>query len=879
MLDVAASAKAILAARPNARRALSRFLALDEPASTSLAVLVAALHDVGKFAASFQQKATGPQWPFSVPPDAELGTSAHDRDGLALWRQLLAGEFGPRILPDAERVLEWLLTASVGHHGRAVDPAHRDLRATFQPEGLDAARQCVGIVIDLLLPEPIRLLPSASRRMQAASFWFAGFVTIADWIGSGKEYFPYTSAELAPSEYWQRAQTQAARAVDALGLVSARPSGPREFEVLTGKSIPTPLQAFVADMDLGCGQVMIVIEDVTGAGKTEAAQVIVHRLMVAGRVAGAYWAMPTQATANAMYARQSQSIAALFADDASPQLALAHGGAALHGKFRESVLRYAGRRETGFGSSDDGETATAACAAFLADDARAALIADVGAGTVDQAILGVLPTRFQAVRLFGLSDKVLVIDEAHAYDSYVSEEVKGLLQFHAAMGGSAIVLSATLPRNVRDRAGREQLVRAWLEGSGNDIRSLRGRAVVQSDSYPLVTTVTQAGEIGEFPVETTTWSERRVAVRFVESDEAVVEAITHAARRGAAVAWIRNAVDDVLDAAGLLQGAGLDPVVFHSRFAQCDRHRIESEVMERLGVQSTDDQRRGTVVIATQVIEQSLDLDFDLMASDLAPVDLLIQRAGRLRRHKAREATRPDVDFAFIVRAPRYSDDPTAEWVSGSLRRTSFVYRDPAVLWRTQRALRASGEIVTPEGLRPLIEEVYASDAPVPEGLSSLSMRAYGDTLARAGQGRYNILSLNQGYQATQVAWVSEDRVQVRTRLGDAQTTLRLARCDGISGLSPWAEDQGPDWRRWSLSEVKVASHWAPSGSQPALEYLEAARAVRAAWGAREREREDILVLPLVKRDGYWTGTLVDPGGVGRRFAYDRDTGLRRIQE
>ncbi len=875
MLDVAACAKHLLAVRSRNRRTLAEFLGLSEPDASSLAVLLAAFHDLGKFAAPFQRKAEGPEWPFARPRDALYGVSEHDRDGLALWHYHLGPQFGSRIWPGAEHAVKALLGASFGHHGRALATELRSPAEIFQPEGIAATAACVTELIDLLLPAPVRADSPGDRAVGAASFWFAGFVTIADWAGSGQVYFPYRAPDLSLAGYWTVAQQQAASAVRCLGLVSAPSGGPKSFLALTKQSRPpTPLQALVESVDLADGPVLVIIEDVTGAGKTEAAQVLVNRLMTADRAAGAYWAMPTQATANAMYERQRHVLAALFADGSRPQLVLSHGGARLHTEFQQTILRAAAASERTYGDREPDETATAACAAFLAEDSRAALIADLGAGTVDQAILGVLPARFQAVRLFGLSDKVLVIDEAHAYDAYMSAELRGLLQFQAALGGSAVVLSATLPRDVKNKAGREQLVHAWMEGCGARIRDRAGKSVVQRADYPLVTVV-GAATINEYPVATAPWGRRSVPVRFVDQDDTIVEALVGAVHHGAAVAWVRNTVDDALEATDAIRRHGLEPITFHARFAQIDRQRIEAAVMARFGPGASADARRGSIVIATQVIEQSLDLDFDLMASDLAPIDLIIQRAGRLRRHPLREMTRPAVPFELIVRAPSFDEDPPPNWLDGPMRRTSFVYGDPAVLWRTMRALRERGVIETPDAMRALIEEVYAADAFVPSGLDPKSMKAEGIALAQGGRARQSLLSLVQGYRGEQMAWVSEDRIQVQTRLSAAQSVLRLARITGEGRLLPWAEGDAPLWNRWALSEVKVAAYRAPRGSAPLTRFEPQATIARAEWGVRERERDDFLLLPLERADDHWCGTLVPAQGPPITFTYWKDIGLK----
>ena len=274
MLDVGACAQRILEVRPGARRVVTQLLGLREVQAIQLAVLIAALHDLGKFAAPFQAKAVGPDWPFAMPRDAQLGISEHDRDGLAIWRLRLSHELTERIWPGAKRHLEQLIGASAGHHGRAVDARQFDAEETFRPEGIAAAQGYAAALVDLLLPEPIDAPPPGQKDFGAATFWFAGFVTIADWAGSTQAYFPYCTPDMSVDDYWRGAQGKARQAVRGLGLAPAKTSMLKPFAKLTGKQDPTPLQVLAETIVLPEGPVLIVIEDVTGAGKTEAAKQI-----------------------------------------------------------------------------------------------------------------------------------------------------------------------------------------------------------------------------------------------------------------------------------------------------------------------------------------------------------------------------------------------------------------------------------------------------------------------------------------------------------------------------------------------------------------------------------------------------------------------------
>src|SRR5690606_33794531 len=175
-----------------------------------------------------------------------------------------------------------------------------------------------------------------------------------------------------------------------------------------------------ADIALPDGPVLAVIEDETGAGKTEAALILAHRMMQAGKGRGIYFALPTMATSDAMFARAGDVVGRMLT---APTLTLAHGRAALSDGFRDLVA-----------SGQRGEDAPS-CTGWLAESRRRALLADVGVGTVDQALLSVLPVRHQTLRHFGLSSKILIVDEVHEMgEPYIGRELERLLQMHRAAG-------------------------------------------------------------------------------------------------------------------------------------------------------------------------------------------------------------------------------------------------------------------------------------------------------------------------------------------------------------------------------------------------------------------------------------------------------------
>lgn len=866
LLDVAASMEVLLAMRPVTCGRAARIFGMDEIPASSLLVAMAGLHDLGKFARPFQSRCPD-LWPAVLGEldPASVPLRNHTQDGWLLWDPFLRDRLSPDPWPVPASVDAPLLRAVFGHHGKPLRDEVGQPGWVFGTGGLEAAESCARDLLRLFGPLSGLTSDFEEEQSRIASWWVAGLISLADWIGSNQRWFPYQNSDLTVEEYWSIARNQAQRAVALSGLAAPGAAAVRSFHGLTEIASPTPMQIWVEQAELPPGPLLFILEDVTGSGKTEAAQMLVHRLMASGRVSGAFWGMPTQATANAMYDRQAKALLRLFAGPAQPSLVLAHGQARLHSGFQKTILHdIAAERK--YPEEDDQPTSSAACAAFLAADRRAAMLADVGAGTVDQALLSILPSKFNTVRLMGLADKVLVLDEAHAYDEYMGVEAGALLRFQAAMGGCAVVLSATLPE-----AKRRQLIEAWRVGADPYQRPSAGlwgepeATTSQGQAYPLATMVSAIAVV-EAPINAA--AERCIPVRLVASPVDAVAAIVRGQRQGAAVAWVRNTVDDCLAGAALLRKEGLDPLVFHARFAQADRQACEREVLELFGPTANASKRKGRVVVATQVIEQSLDLDFDAMVTDIAPMDLIVQRAGRLRRHPMRDLERPtDLDCELLVLSPAPVDDPDASWLAGEFRGTSYVYKNSAVLWATATLLARHGEIRSPGGIRTLIEGAYDPGA-VPPGLESGADKAFATGSAGAAMARYSTLTLEDGYHGFSRTWESD--IRVLTRLADPQSVIRLARVEGDS-LLPWVEAEDPG-HAWALSEVKVRAWRAPLGSLPEACFRRAAVAVQQSWGKYEQE---ITVLPLLpEAAGLWTGTLVRPDGKLARFRYSAQEGL-----
>jgi CRISPR-associated endonuclease/helicase Cas3 len=825
-----------------------------------------ALHDIGKFSRPFQWQADA-HWPTAAlgsRPVTMRSGPKHDSLGYALLNGALSVLLDPLFPPREHGRRGWtnadrkvLFRSLAGHHGRPPKEDDTVDVGVFCAACDHAAKDFIRAAFDVFRPEPLAL-PQTERQVHALGWQLAGLTTLADWIGSRQTWFPYERLERVqdPAEYfWDRALPRAAAAIAAAGLSEAQPARFTGMRRLFDLPQATPVQRWADTVPLPTdGPILAVIEDLTGSGKTEAAMVLAHRLIAAGRAGGLFFALPTMATANAMFGRLSDAYRRLFAADAHPSLALAHGRALLDPRFIAAIPAEADPFDTPRDEDPADEPAEAHCAAWLAQDGRRALLAQVGVGTIDQALLAVLPVRHAALRLQGLAGKILIIDEAHAFDAYMQREMLALLEFHAALGGSAVLLSATLPKALRER-----LVAAFRKG-------LLGREPKQAlteMAYPLATLAT-AADVTETPCDPRAGLPRRVAVTRLPDAAAAMQHILAAAQAGAAVAWVRNTVDAAIAGAEALRAQGCEPLLFHARFAMADRVEIERAVLRRFGRDGTG---RAGVVVATQVIEQSLDLDFDLLVTDLAPADLLIQRAGRLWRHE--RGTRPVAGPELLIVSPEPTPDPPADWIRGPQPGTAAVYRDPALLWRSARAVFARGAIVTPDDMRPLIEEAFAGE--VPPALAREAEAAEGKARAAVEVARMNVLQFARPYDRSAGFWEPETRTP--TRLEERErVTLRLAvvREDRVV---PYAED--PDIRRaWALSEVSVArSRIAACPVPVGLEA--AAAAAKADWGRWERE-SDRMVLAVMTPTGSGGFSLEGTREIGQPITatYRSDTGL-----
>jgi CRISPR-associated endonuclease/helicase Cas3 len=877
-LDVAAVGEALLNSRPQLLGALARASGMPESLARSWFLFALAIHDVGKFACCFQAKVEEyfghrDRWATTKGPAADPG---HGRVGLALWeggcdidgigRRVFAPLFGSD--PDAHLGFNHWIAAVAGHHGRPV-PSNDDFKVKLTdlicPEALTDARDYIEACAALFDLPTGGASPVKEASMKRASWLVGGLAMLCDWVGSNQDWFPYSAPDDGLADYWTRARIMARSAIDAAGLTPPPIAARFTLTDALAKAdvSATPLQDWAADVAID-GQSLAIIEDLTGAGKTEAGLILAHRLMASGAAEGLYWALPTMATADALYHRLAKSYQRLFTDVSQASLVLAHSASSFNDVFAKSIFTPEVEEAAGYSpmkgdeASDDDITASAACARWLADDRRKTFLADVGVGTIDQALLGVLPSKHQSLRLAALSRRVLVIDEAHSYDPYMTRLLENLLEFQGALGGSAVVMSATLIMK-----GRQQFAEAFARGAG------WSKPHIVETGFPMATVISKDRPIAEHVLPASRGTRRDLPVRRLDDEAAAIATLKDAWSKGLGAVWIRNTVQDALNAYKALQetlpGTAID--LFHARFALGDRLAIEKRVLKNFGKDSVCTERQ-RIVIATQVVEQSLDCDWDVMISDLAPVDLLIQRAGRLHRHDHRPP-RP-APLLHIV-GPEPALDAGPNWYESAFPRAAYVYPNHGQLWLTMRALIDAGGLnLATQSPRDIIERVFAAETPgIPEGLTQQSGKAEGKAFSERAIANMNTLSVKLGYVPQAGAWESDTRTP--TRLGEQSRVLRLAKWDGAR-LTPWWADEGDMRRAWRLSEVSVRA-----ARVAGIDYSHDAALAKAV--AREiatwpETYDPPLLVPLVEENEGWTAKATDNQSASIILRYSKLAGL-----
>jgi len=685
------------------KRALSGALGLGEEAAGKWLAFWASLHDIGKATPVFQGVAARRHSEVMLAlkrADFKFGGPQrrvrHDVLGKAILDEMLADESQPGALP--WDICRQVATVLGGHHG--IFPLASQLRGLRWSIGSDRwAEQRKAIHSALVDHWGVSELPrphSPSKADQAMWMVLGGLISAADWIASLEDSFPYAGSSVDLESYIAELPGKAAKALDHIGWQSWQPAGEeRNFEAVFGRK-PYEMQqlAEAAGREL-TGPSMVLIEAPMGLGKTEAAFRLIEDFVRRFKQPGAYIALPTQATSNQMF-RRFLNFLNRFVAEGTADLRLLHQQAMLSPDFQRL-------RPTSVGEGGDGGSPTVAAHEWFAASKRG-LLAPFGVGTVDQALLSVLQTRHFFVRLFGLAGKVVVFDEVHAYDTYTSELLKQLIRWLGKLGCSVVLLSATLPRRKR-----RELLQAFRPE----------QRIGDQAPYPRISVL---GKAGGRSWHVASCPRKIIHLRTVPSDQAqLASRLAEALSGGGCAACVCNTVGRAQRLYEAIRRRfsedDCELELLHARFPARDRRRKEDRVICRFGKEGWGKQQRPgkAVVVATQVIEQSLDLDFDLMVTDHAPVDLVLQRAGRLHRHA-------EVDGRSTLRPPGLANpslwiavDVPPEGQIPTFGVDERIY-EGYLLLRSYLALVRFGpeRLAIPDDLERLVEQVYGEEEPWP---------------------------------------------------------------------------------------------------------------------------------------------------------------------
>ena len=686
------------------RNRLAAMLNLGVDEAGQFIAFLAALHDLGKAGPAYQNK-YAPQWlkeeliaaGLVLQHATHYSLKTQDRKTphatVSTWA---LQELLPELLHLDSRFAYKIALALGGHHG-SWPPSGATNNIDDRKYPWDELRRDLFWEVQAVFRPPMAVT-SPTDRTDLNTFLtiFSGLVSVADWLGSrNKECFGFIEQAMSTRQYALRSAEKARQSLEDLGWLGWQPNGltPDFGEVFAFLDFEAPreVQAKVIEAAQNLsGPNLLILEAPTGIGKTETALYLADRWLqqYAGR--GLYVAMPTQATSNQMYGRVGDFLNHRY-PDTKVNFHLVHGQAAWQDELKKQIeLQTVG---------DDKRSAAVQAESWFTPRKRT-LLAPFGVGTVDQTFLSILQTRHFFVRLFGLSHKVIIFDEVHAYDTFMSTLFERLLTWLNAIGTSVIILSATLPAETRRR-----LVNAYS-----------GQTLTQSGAYPSLTIAAPESEptFVELPkpadvIVQLSWDVGREPAEILAYLD---QALTNGGCAAVICNTVRRAQEiyrelDAARQAGTLDIAEDDLILFHARFPPVWRKDIEQKVLDKFGKPDKDGRSphrpHKAIIVATQVIEQSLDLDFDLMVTDMAPIDLIIQRAGRLHRHNRTPAERHGLARRLVITEP-------AEMGEDGLPQfdvDEYVYAR-YVLLRSYYALKAVGQTASfPTDTTELIEQVY----------------------------------------------------------------------------------------------------------------------------------------------------------------------------
>lgn len=701
---------------PAVRAAIAVEIGLSEEDAGALLSWLAAAHDCGKALLTFQRQLEAregfasfsdrlakvgllcrPSW-----VERNAGRLHHSVMSRALAERWLASQgLPPRDATSLAMVLE-------SHHGA---PARAESRqqataalSEYAGPWADVHQELLEFAADIAGVRDV--LPRLSRRLRGSGqMLLTGLVIMADWIASSEDAFPLTPSGCSDLPASERVAAGWA-AVELTSPWDPQPPAAADPETLSthlrqrfswpDEAVARPVQVTAAQAsDALEGPGLVIIEAPTGEGKTEAALLAAEILAAGSGAGGALVAAPTMSTADGLFRRVLDWSASASAGTVTSMF-LAHSKSALNTEYRAL-------RATGVGADDPERGEGAVIASQWMSGRKKGILSTFSVATVDQVLFMALQAKHSMLRHLGLAGKVVIIDEVHAYDAYMSNYLATALSWLARYRVPVVLLSATLPVEQK----RSLLAAYGAQVTRDSVQEL-------SSSYPLVTTISTGG-LREHEVRAGK-PDLRAQLMLEEDDlELLCERLHTETADGGCVLVICNTVRRAQAAYRALHELFPGEVeLHHAAFIASDRVAKESALREALGPRAHRGAGRPErrIVVATQVAEQSLDIDVDLLVTDLAPMDLLIQRIGRLHRHQ-----RPLDDRPENLREPRVlirgivSTEPP-EFDSGS----AAIYGEKLLLATLAVLLDGPLEngFTRPDDIAPLVQAAYGPTPPLP---------------------------------------------------------------------------------------------------------------------------------------------------------------------
>ncbi|NNG20973.1 CRISPR-associated helicase Cas3' [Naumannella sp. ID2617S] len=902
---------------PGTRERWGRAFPAGETDARRLFVFLAASHDIGKAAPVFVA-----QVEHLAQRCRDAGLTCPTMDELRDHRRWLphatvshhALELWLRDLSCPTILAKQLASVVGAHHGRTIQGSkHARARpVAIGGEEWELVRVEILDWVEERFPIRDRLADWRDLRVPLpVQVGMSGLVIMADWIASNQDYFPLRSintdasvdgsddrvesgwAEVAMPPPWAPEEPS----IEAEELYRVRFSWPDARS-------PRPLQAATLDLVRRKRVGLLIIESAMGSGKTEAAFVAAELLAAQWGAQGLFVALPTQATTDAMFGRMLPWLQALPqqpADVPAWSMTLAHGKASLNPAYAAEVaaldnfaaeyLRAGGIE--GVHDEECCELVNAVAHQWFRGRKRR-MLANFGIGTIDQLLMAGLQQRHLMLRHLALAGKVVVIDEAHSSDDFMNVYLDAVLGWLGHYGVPVILLSATLT---------EERKRAMVQAYAPNVEM-----PAPSGRYPQLTWVDAERAYAGIEVVVDTAAPTTVRWSWLdEDDQGLVQFLRHRLADGGCALVVRNTVKDAQRCADLLSAAGIAPVTLsHSRFMAADRARKDHGLLELFGPAGGLGSRpERAIVVATQVVEQSLDVDFDLLVTDLAPMDLLFQRIGRLHRHRWRIRPTGLTDAEVHV----LREEGSAPLCRGS-RGSHYVYGDHHLL-HTSVALTEHGErLCLPHDIAPLVQRALGEtpldgDEAVQQALAA-AREAYDLKIAEQRE-RARRMSLGEwateGYSSADLgSWLSfsdddPDEQRLGASVRDTSPTLEvvLVPCtpEGETAQTPpWLSPGGtldtsslPDddtARVIGTWTVKLPPSLTRSGAQMDAVIAELQQRTRGWAWHRHRLLKGELFLPMDQTDEGSTTletTLFPDGDRPVRLRYSPGRGLEEVSD